>query len=66
MEELRALGTKSVEAIALLRKTPAREKKVDVKYVGFDLEDEFVLGYGMDYDGFGRNHKDIYKSVSGT
>jgi hypoxanthine phosphoribosyltransferase len=65
MEELRALGTKSVEAIALLRKTPAREKKVDVKYVGFDLEDEFVLGYGMDYDGLGRNYKDIYKSVSG-
>lgn len=61
MEELRALGTKSVEAITLLRKQPAREKNIDVKYIGFDLEDEFVLGYGMDYDGFGRNHKDIYK-----
>jgi hypoxanthine phosphoribosyltransferase len=65
MEELRALGTKSVEAIALLRKQPAREKNVDVKYVGLDLENEFVLGYGMDYDGLGRNYKDIYKSVSG-
>jgi hypoxanthine phosphoribosyltransferase len=64
MEELRALGTKSVEAITLLRKQPAREKNIDVKYVGFDLEDEFVLGYGMDYDGFGRNHKDIYKAIS--
>ncbi len=63
MEELRALGTKSVEAITLLRKQPAREKNIDVKYVGFDLEDEFVLGYGMDYDGFGRNYKDIYKSI---
>jgi hypoxanthine phosphoribosyltransferase len=63
MEELRDLGTKSVEAIALLRKAPAREKNIDVKYVGFDLENDFVLGYGMDYDGLGRNRKDIYKSI---
>ena len=63
IEDLRGLGAKSVEAIALLRKQPAREKKVDVKYVGFDLENEFVLGYGLDYDGLGRNHKDIYKAL---
>jgi len=63
IEELRGLGAKSVEAIALLRKQPAREKKVDVKYVGFELENEFVLGYGLDYDGLGRNYKDIYKAL---
>ncbi|GIL22290.1 MAG: hypoxanthine phosphoribosyltransferase [Bacteroidota bacterium] len=63
IEELRSLGAKSVEAVTLLRKKPAREKKIDVKYVGFDLEDEFVLGYGLDYDGLGRNHKDLYKQV---
>ncbi|NJM24294.1 MAG: hypoxanthine phosphoribosyltransferase [Bacteroidia bacterium] len=62
IEELRSLGTKSVEAIALLRKKPAREKQVDVKYVGFDIEEEFVLGYGLDYDGLGRNLRDIYKA----
>lgn len=64
IEELRGLGAKSVEAISLLRKKPAREKKVDVKYIGFDLDDEFVLGYGLDYDGLGRNYKDIYKAVT--
>lgn len=64
IEELRGLGAKSVEAISLLRKKSAREKKIDVKYVGFDLEDEFVLGYGLDYDGLGRNYKDIYKATS--
>jgi hypoxanthine phosphoribosyltransferase len=63
IEELRSLGAKSVEAVTLLRKKPARDKKVDVKYVGFELEDEFVLGYGLDYDGLGRNHKDLYKQV---
>ena len=64
LEELRGLGAKSVEAIALLRKQPARDKNIEVKYVGFDLDMEFVLGYGLDYDGLGRNSKDIYKQVN--
>jgi hypoxanthine phosphoribosyltransferase len=63
MDELRALGAKSVNTVALLRKKAARDKKVDVKYVGFELEDEFVLGYGLDYDGLGRNYKDLYIKV---
>jgi hypoxanthine phosphoribosyltransferase len=61
VDELRSLGTKSVEVVSLLRKKSAREKNVDVKYIGFDIENEFVLGYGLDYDGLGRNYKDIYK-----
>lgn len=64
VEELRGLGTKSVEVVALLRKKPAREKNIDVKYVGFDIDEEFVLGYGLDYDGFGRNTKQIYQSTN--
>lgn len=63
MDELRSLGARSVEAVALLRKQPAREKNIEVKYVGFDLETEFVVGYGLDYDGLGRNLTDIYKKV---
>jgi hypoxanthine phosphoribosyltransferase len=63
IEELRSLGTKSVEVISLLRKKGAREKNIDIKYVGFDLDSEFVVGYGLDYDGFGRNYKDIYQLV---
>jgi len=63
MEELRGLGAKSVEAVSLLRKKPARQKNIEVKYIGFELEEEFVLGYGLDYDGLGRNYKDIYKQV---
>ena len=63
MDELKGLGARSVETVALLRKSPAREKHIEVKYVGFELEDEFVLGYGLDYDGLGRNLKDIYRKV---
>jgi len=48
----------------LLRKPPAREKNIEVKYVGFDIENDFVLGYGLDYDGHGRNFTDIYRVKS--
>jgi hypoxanthine phosphoribosyltransferase len=60
LDELRSLGAKSVEVVALLRKQPAREKDISVKYVGFEIENNFVVGYGLDYDGLGRNLKDIY------
>ncbi len=63
MDDLKGLGAKSVEAIALLRKQPARDKNIYVKYVGFELENEFVLGYGLDYDGLGRNLRDVYKQI---
>jgi hypoxanthine phosphoribosyltransferase len=61
MEDLKGRGAKSVEAVTLLRKQEAREKNIDVKYIGFELDSEFVLGYGLDYDGLGRNFPDLYK-----
>lgn len=60
MDELKDRGAKSVETVSLLRKKPARDKNIAVKYVGFELEEEFVVGYGLDYDGLGRNLKDLY------
>lgn len=60
LEDLRSRGARSVEAVALLRKKPARDKNIEVKYVGFELEEEFVLGYGLDIDGLGRNLPDLY------
>ena len=62
LDELKSLGAKSVEVAALLRKQPAREKDLPIKYVGFEIEHEFVLGYGLDYDGLGRKYRDIYQS----
>ena len=62
VEELKSLGTKSVEVISLLRKKPARDRGIIVKYLGFEIESEFVVGYGLDYDGLGRNLKEIYKT----
>ena len=45
----------SVEICTLLRKPEAQRMSVDVRYVGFDIPDEFVVGYGLDYDERYRN-----------
>jgi len=37
------------------------KNEIDISYVGFDISNEFVVGYGLDYDGLGRNLLDIYK-----
>jgi hypoxanthine phosphoribosyltransferase len=46
---LRSRGPASVEIAAALRKPAAAKVEVDVKYVGFDIPTEFVVGYGLDY-----------------
>lgn len=46
---LSSRGPKSVEIATLLRKPDAAKVEVDVKYVGFDIPNEFVIGYGLDY-----------------
>lgn len=46
---LASRGPASVEICALLRKPEALRMKVDVKYVGYDIPNEFVVGYGLDY-----------------
>lgn len=48
-ENLLARGAKTVEILTLLRKPAANTVDVDVKYLGFDIPDEFVVGYGLDY-----------------
>ena len=46
---LSSRGAAGVEIAALLRKPEAAKVEVDVKYVGFDIPTEFVVGYGLDY-----------------
>ena len=49
LRNMRSRGPASVEVCALLRKPDAAKVEVPVKYVGFDMPDEFVVGYGLDY-----------------
>jgi hypoxanthine phosphoribosyltransferase len=48
-------GPASVEICTLLRKPEAQRMSVDVRYVGYDIPNEFVVGYGLDYDERYRN-----------
>jgi hypoxanthine phosphoribosyltransferase len=57
--ELEALQPKSIQSCVLLRKKLDSAMNVPCEYVGFDIEDEFVVGYGLDYDGYYRNLPDI-------
>jgi hypoxanthine phosphoribosyltransferase len=49
----------SLRMAVLLRKPGKAKVDVKVDYVGFDIPDEFVVGYGLDYDGFYRNYPEI-------
>ena len=49
LRNMRSRGPASVEVVALMRKPDAAKIDVPVKYVGFDIANEFVVGYGLDY-----------------
>ena len=51
---------KEIKTVTLLFKPDAYKKTIPVDYVGIEIKNEFVVGYGLDYDGLGRNLKDIY------
>ncbi|MCX6496037.1 MAG: hypoxanthine phosphoribosyltransferase [Rhodoluna sp.] len=59
MSNLTARGAASVEVVALLRKPDAAKVDVDVAWVGFDIPNEFVVGYGLDYAEHYRTLKDV-------
>lgn len=53
----------SLKIVALLHKPEATVFPVTVDYLGFSIPNKFVVGYGLDYDGLGRNIKAIYRLV---
>jgi hypoxanthine phosphoribosyltransferase len=53
----------SLKIVALLHKAEATMFPVPIDYLGFNIPDKFVVGYGLDYDGLGRNVPEIYKLV---
>lgn len=54
---------KSLKIATLLHKSEATEYPLKLDYIGFDIPNKFVVGYGLDYDGLGRNFKEIYQLV---
>ncbi len=59
LANLQSRGAKSVDILALLRKPDAAKVDVPVRYVGFEIPNKFVVGYGLDYDEKYRNLRGI-------
>ena len=59
--QLESMQPASVKIAVLLNKKEALQYPVQVDYSCFDIPNKFVVGYGLDYDGLGRNSKDIYQ-----
>lgn len=64
LQQLSDRGAASVEVATLLMKPDCLQHPLDVKYVAKTIPNDFVVGYGLDYNGLGRNLRDIYKIVS--
>ena len=60
LAQIEDLKPRSIEIATLLHKPEALKKPVKMRYIGFEIENKFVVGYGLDYDGLGRNLNALY------
>jgi hypoxanthine phosphoribosyltransferase len=60
MQELRTRNVKGIKVATALFKPGSFKKEYAVDYIGFEIPDNFVVGYGMDYEGMGRNLREIH------
>jgi hypoxanthine phosphoribosyltransferase len=56
-------NVKEISIVTLLLKPEAYRKNIRIDYVGFEIPNEFVVGYGLDYNGEGRNLPSVYTLV---
>ncbi len=64
-QQLLAQNPASLSIVTLFQKPEALKQPIDIQYIGFKIENKFVLGYGLDYDGLGRNLGDLYVLCEG-
>ncbi len=63
LKDLQSYQPSSIRVATLLLKPAALRTDVNPNYVGIKIPNDFIVGFGLDYNGFGRNFKDIYKIV---
>ena len=61
LQQIREMGPAEIKIAACLLKPDAFKMKFPIDYLCFSIPNEFVVGYGLDYDGLGRNSSDIYQ-----
>jgi hypoxanthine phosphoribosyltransferase len=63
IEKLKHLEASEVKLATLLYKPDAFLKDFHIDYIGLKIPNDFIIGYGLDYDGLARNYPDIYKLI---
>jgi hypoxanthine phosphoribosyltransferase len=63
VDELIMRKAAEIRIAALLYKPEAYTKQIPLHYIGFEIPNNFVVGYGLDYDGYGRNLPSVYTLV---
>ncbi len=63
IEQLKQKNPSDVRVATLLYKPNALKVELKLDYVAMEIPNDFILGYGLDYDGYGRNLADIYKII---
>lgn len=61
LDQLDSMGAADVKIATLLFKPDAFKKSYKIDYIGLEIPNDFIVGYGLDYDAQGRNLRDIYK-----
>ena len=62
--QLKAMEPASLKIATLLFKPQAYQKNLNLDYIGIEIPSEFIIGYGLDYSGYGRNYEDIYSAIN--
>jgi hypoxanthine phosphoribosyltransferase len=63
IKQLKAMNPESVKVATLLFKPQSYIKNLKIDYVGLEIPGDFLIGYGLDYNGYGRNFEDIYSLI---
>ena len=63
IKQLTNMGVEDIKISTLLYKPAAFKENYKVDYIGLEIPNDFIVGYGLDYNNQGRNYKDIYKIV---
>jgi hypoxanthine phosphoribosyltransferase len=66
VDELLIRKVSEIKIATLLFKPEAFTKDIPIDYIGFEIPNDFVIGYGLDYDGYARNLPSIYSLVKGV
>ncbi len=61
IKQLKGYEPADIKVATLLYKPQSMQSDIKLDYVGMEIPNDFILGYGLDYDGFGRNYEHIYK-----